>query len=818
MRERSYSDRKPEHMDALGQPPPPTRGHSSEGEIQGLSEAYASALLETGFESTRPKRKRRRIPASCETCRQRKLKCDRNHPCGSCVALGSPSCCKYQTKEEVFQKFAEKNSTTTSSNNASSGSSTTLTNNSTTPNPAVSPSYPLSTITTANSDALLMLDAPAPSGFQLPPDGPCQSPLSQLLDSHSQFRPFSQDPFRPIDTTVGTTIGSAIANSVANEVDPICQGGPNNRIYDQQRLNLFYKPVLTVSHEGIVQFRPGYHCPLPPADEFVRQLHNRFNFRLNAILSRTVPLAVDAHRQNQADVIDEFTLRMRSPQRRSNAWLQILLEFVPQSPKVCDFLVERFLLYVNSLFHAVSPTQLRNDLSELLLLRQSSIDDLTRLHALPKQFSIFSEYIPLSHDYSVVLKTDQIHKIGLLLMVFYFARKTLPDDWECRGLVDLLKSEVSSSEAAEAYAERTYLGEGLQTLAACGVKLTSLHHESTIPLIQTLCYICVNKTVLGSDELDSRHRISGRQMVANLVQCALAIGLQRDPDGFYASSNIPMKNLRRQLWRQVLFLDTLSAVQNATSPLANLQFSDVDLSRYEPLYDEDYLNDELGQRAEETFTRLALTCRKAYDDLLMSARNSAPRMSVESLDAVLSRFSVTPSSGAHHEAVSRIARILIGEQRLCLEKIFVVASSTEEAVRHVLRSALPVLDQEKACRYNLHSPFDYVLSSVALRAGHIARTSIVMSLAMPGIMASGYRLGSDSRSYASILHEIQLCQEWLASQSHRYLAWSDYHYISAALSCIAELAPGKAPLDGGDQKNLAPLSSKWVYKLLSELF
>lgn len=40
-------------------------------------------------------RKRTRHPVSCITCRARKLKCDRQQPCGACVKRGEPEVCKF---------------------------------------------------------------------------------------------------------------------------------------------------------------------------------------------------------------------------------------------------------------------------------------------------------------------------------------------------------------------------------------------------------------------------------------------------------------------------------------------------------------------------------------------------------------------------------------------------------------------------------------------------------------------------------------------------------------------------------------------------
>ncbi|KAK9462323.1 uncharacterized protein V1516DRAFT_669987 [Lipomyces oligophaga] len=53
---------------------------------------------ESASHSTKPVRKRRRIPVVCAVCRQRKLKCDRNQPCSACVAHDTVFLCKYAVK------------------------------------------------------------------------------------------------------------------------------------------------------------------------------------------------------------------------------------------------------------------------------------------------------------------------------------------------------------------------------------------------------------------------------------------------------------------------------------------------------------------------------------------------------------------------------------------------------------------------------------------------------------------------------------------------------------------------------------------------
>ncbi|KAG5797987.1 hypothetical protein H9Q69_002992 [Fusarium xylarioides] len=53
--------------------------------------------------------KRNRPPKSCEPCRTRKLKCNRNLPCDSCIKRNKQSLCHYASNADRLDKHAEKN-------------------------------------------------------------------------------------------------------------------------------------------------------------------------------------------------------------------------------------------------------------------------------------------------------------------------------------------------------------------------------------------------------------------------------------------------------------------------------------------------------------------------------------------------------------------------------------------------------------------------------------------------------------------------------------------------------------------------------------
>lgn len=48
--------------------------------------------MSESLSSTAPTRKRRRPALSCEQCRRRKIKCDRDYPCGQCLQSRTVSC------------------------------------------------------------------------------------------------------------------------------------------------------------------------------------------------------------------------------------------------------------------------------------------------------------------------------------------------------------------------------------------------------------------------------------------------------------------------------------------------------------------------------------------------------------------------------------------------------------------------------------------------------------------------------------------------------------------------------------------------------
>lgn len=58
-------------------------------------------------DAPRIKRRRCRIPLSCNVCRYRKLKCDRQQPCGSCVALKLTQACQYQAGPDKVPRVSK---------------------------------------------------------------------------------------------------------------------------------------------------------------------------------------------------------------------------------------------------------------------------------------------------------------------------------------------------------------------------------------------------------------------------------------------------------------------------------------------------------------------------------------------------------------------------------------------------------------------------------------------------------------------------------------------------------------------------------------
>lgn len=74
-----------------------------------ISSVNNNKRQESGSEHQTGKKKRRRVPVSCNVCRYRKLKCDRQSPCGSCRMLKMTSICQYESRiPPHFQQSVEK--------------------------------------------------------------------------------------------------------------------------------------------------------------------------------------------------------------------------------------------------------------------------------------------------------------------------------------------------------------------------------------------------------------------------------------------------------------------------------------------------------------------------------------------------------------------------------------------------------------------------------------------------------------------------------------------------------------------------------------
>ncbi|KAK9452525.1 hypothetical protein V1511DRAFT_513706 [Dipodascopsis uninucleata] len=69
--------------------------HSAEMMLVAISSSNSPAAVSPGQDNKKPPRKRRRIPISCTSCRERKLKCNRMQPCSTCIAHGTVDRCAY---------------------------------------------------------------------------------------------------------------------------------------------------------------------------------------------------------------------------------------------------------------------------------------------------------------------------------------------------------------------------------------------------------------------------------------------------------------------------------------------------------------------------------------------------------------------------------------------------------------------------------------------------------------------------------------------------------------------------------------------------
>ncbi|KAG9094259.1 hypothetical protein FRC06_011005 [Ceratobasidium sp. 370] len=75
--------------------PPPKRAHTSDGDGDPAESDDDDAPKDTEV----PKKRRRRQALSCTECKRRKIKCDRQHPCGPCVRRSEADKCHWNVVE-----------------------------------------------------------------------------------------------------------------------------------------------------------------------------------------------------------------------------------------------------------------------------------------------------------------------------------------------------------------------------------------------------------------------------------------------------------------------------------------------------------------------------------------------------------------------------------------------------------------------------------------------------------------------------------------------------------------------------------------------
>jgi hypothetical protein len=153
----------------------------------------------------RPIRKRRRPALSCAECRRRKVKCDRNNPCGPCMAYKSPTCTYTDppaTASRASQQSQKSNHTTSTS---VSNISTPSTHQSSTqvPNSVEKHLSYASSIQSAFSISTSPFARPAETGFQVP-SSPAGNPT---------LAPFNENPQLLLPTRETPQLEQSISGS-----------------------------------------------------------------------------------------------------------------------------------------------------------------------------------------------------------------------------------------------------------------------------------------------------------------------------------------------------------------------------------------------------------------------------------------------------------------------------------------------------------------------------------------------------------------------------------------------------------------------------
>ncbi|ANB15067.1 hypothetical protein AWJ20_2687 [Sugiyamaella lignohabitans] len=588
-------------------------GEERERSNSDVNPALAAAAIATfkTISAMNTVRKRRRTPLSCQICRSRKQKCDRGHPCSTCKALRLEKSCVYQTLSPL--RTGNGGHSTPSSPVAANGA---VKKNETIKifNPmtrrfyrVAAPQWNLhdkskpdgasATSTIFNDLGAITSNGPITSSDMIKPEQSFGNSLPPDNGAHRDFSAAGSGVFGgPRSTPSPSNLSSGHRSDAGGSGNP-------------SLVENIFKPTLRFKFNRINYFGPSAAAATSGGlDDSAPEAYTIFNFNAaenkkswDSLKTSAFPLTGNGAygAPNCPDLLEKelqikaLADRLASGQSSINEWDKVL-DFIPPRD-VCDFLIERFLSSVNTVFYSTTASILREDMNYVWVMKR---------------------HRPVGDN----LDKIEIHKICLILLCLRLARISLPRDWTCSSVTNNIRDD-----------SQVYLGPKLVLFGLSVISMTDIQLEGNLTYIQLLLLCAVNMILTTSDMSGSS--ASPLTLISKLVESTLSIGLHRDPSNF---PEVPVRfhQLWKILWRQTVIADTAKSLELGIPPLINLKYSDTSL------YDDDEgtTNDDalpadgekdrtladyesLGKAFLRSNLEWCLTCRNLLDQVLLVPAN-----------------------------------------------------------------------------------------------------------------------------------------------------------------------------------------------------
>lgn len=616
------------------------REQSSETERQQTQEvndndASIAAAISALSATTGTKKRRRRVPVSCNVCRYRKLKCDRHLPCGSCRNLKMESICQYESR--------------------------------------------------------------------FPPNIPNPNSLQKGGKVQKERQLFSASILEESDDVLKSRLAWVEKElSEVRNLKGISTPIPENQ--ELKPINNVYKPEVLQGQ----QFIPSSNAVAVKTDD--GDGIRKFKQAVDAQIAET--LAKYPDQKNHYD--DNHTaiwtsLKTAAPERRWNS----LLELLP-SAKTSDVLQEHFNSSINSFFHALD--------SEALATIVSHVRDL------------YLDY-HLKGSHQVSLTISDVHQIGLVLVTCGLARLTLSKTWSVRS------DEKSQTE------EIPYPTSDFFALLTEILRQTDTSRESSLISVQLAYYLCVYYNFFITGPTDTG-------VLGILVQSAYAIGLHRDPYMLVIDDESFDPVSWRQMWRQVVFMDTIQSLETGHPPLINLRYADCDLETFPSAENvsHDYLK---GLNSERATIKWTILCREVQDKVLFVPFSTVSQRVIDQLDQALSSYTFKNEAPDEESgyALHGIIQLYLGYLRV---KYAQVAKSEDKF--ELIRQSVHLLQLQLHHCVENKSDYKYLVTSLGITLCHHAWTSLVRALLDPEVLSRG---AGEGIKFLDLVRNITVSHEWV---------------------------------------------------------